>query len=344
MSDNSRRQTIIELFKQGKKAKKIISITKYPRSTVFDAIKRYKELGNAQDRSRSGRPATAVTPENVNKVRCRIRRNNIRSMRKMCKDLKISKDSVRRIVQNKLGLRSYKIGRGHLLNDQMKKNRELRAKKMLSLVTDSCLERVLFTDEKIFTVQPIHNSQNDRQLLKRGLKNTFAAKLMTKQHFPKSVMVWAGVCATGKTPLIFIDRNVKINAQVYQQNVLKDVVEPWASNHFDQQGFTLQQDWAPAHGATSTIALCNQLFPGFCGKDVWPSNSPDLNPLDYSLWSILEQKISNKRYTTVDGLKAVLKRAWDEITVPELATIIDSFPKRLKKCIEAKGGNFEHLL
>ena len=167
---------------------------------------------------------------------------------------------------------------------------------------------------------------------------------MVRQHFPKSVMVWASICATGKTPLVFIDRNVKINATVYQQKVLKDVLEPWAANHFGQTGFTLQQDWAPAHGARSTLALCNQLFPGYWGKDIWPSNSPDLNPVDFSVWSILEDKISDKRFHSVDSLKAALKRAWAEITVQQCATIVGNFRKRLKKCIEAKGGNFEHLL
>lgn len=344
MDSKKRRSTVIELLKNGKTSPQIVSATGFTKNFVNRVIKRYKELGNDEDRPRSGRPATAVTPQNINKIRCRIRRNNVRSMRKMANALKIDEKSVRTIVHKKLGVASYRINKAHLLNDRMKANRKAKAKKMLRLVAAGRLKRVLFTDEKIFTVQPVHNRQNLRQLLKRGLKNTFAAKLMTRQHFPKSVMVWAGVCATGKTPLVFIDRNVKINAGVYQQTVLKDVVQPWASNHFGQAGFTLQQDWAPAHGAQSTIDLCTRLFPGFWDKTVWPSNSPDLNPLDFSIWSILEQKISGKRYDTVEALKRVLKRAWDEITVAELATIVESFRKRLKKCIEADGGNFEHLL
>lgn len=44
-------------------------------------------------------------------------------------------------------------------------------------------------------------------------------------------------------------------------------------------------------------------FPGFRDKDVWPRNSPDLNPMDCSVWSTLEHTISVKRYTTLDVLK-----------------------------------------
>lgn len=157
-------------------------------------------------------------------------------------------------------------------------------------------------------------------------------------------MVWGGICASGKTPLVFIDRNVKIKAQVYQEKVLKDVLEPWVANNFLGRRFVLQQDWAPAHGAGTTLQMCQNLFPGFWGKNIWPSNSPDLNPLDYSVWSILEQKISKIQFKSIDHLKLVQRRAWDEITPSECATIFENFKKRLQKCIDEKGGIFEHLL
>ena len=103
-------------------------------------------------------------------------------------------------------------------------------------------------------------------------------------------MVWGGVCATGKTPLVFIDRNVKINAEDYQQRVLKGVLAPWAQSHFNGNSYILQQDWAPAHRAGTTLQLCQKLAPGFWGKDVWPPNSPDLNPLDFFVWGIFVAK------------------------------------------------------
>ena len=86
-------------------------------------------------------------------------------------------------------------------------------------------------------------------LRKKGL----AAKLVERSLFPRSVMVWGGICATGKTPLVFIERNVKINAAVYQNDILRGVVHPWVQEHFGENQFALQQDWAPAHGAKTII-------------------------------------------------------------------------------------------
>ena len=128
-------------------------------------------------------------------------------------------------------------------------------------------------------------------------------------------MVWAGITATGKTPLIFLEKGVRINAQMYQDKVLRGVVEPWTCEHFKGDHWVFQQDWAPAHGAKTTIALCKDLFPEPWGKEIWCSNSPDLNLMEYAVWSILEKKACAKNYATVDSLKQGLLKAWDEITV-----------------------------
>src|SRR6185437_5478743 len=39
-------------------------------------------------------------------------------------------------------------------------------------------------------------------------------------------------------------------------------------------------------------------------------------------------------------LKRALKKAWNEITLETLIKIVDNFPKRLKACMDAKGGHF----
>jgi len=174
------------------------------------------------------------------------------------------------------------------------------------------MSKVLFTDEKIFTVEPLHNGRNRRQLLKKGQQKTAAAKTIGRSHFSSSVIVWSGICATGKTLLILIDRNVKINDANYQQLDLRDVLKPWATEHFGPEGFVLQQNWVPAH---STNVVLEELFLGFWSKDIWPPNSLNLNPMDYSVWTILEQKIWRTRYATVEAIKAALTRDWDKCSI-----------------------------
>lgn len=49
----------------------------------------------------------------------------------------------------------------------------------------------------------------------------------------KSTMVWAEICTTMKTSLIFSYSRFKINKDMYRQNILKHVVLPWAQKHLE---------------------------------------------------------------------------------------------------------------
>ena len=98
---------------------------------------------------------------------------------------------------------------------------------------------------------------------------------------------------------------------------------------------------APAHKANETQDFLRERCPDFITRGEWPPNSPDLNPLDYSVWSILEEKACAKPHPNVESLKRALKKAWKETSIEILAKIVDIFPKRLKACVDANGGHFE---
>jgi len=62
-----------------------------------------------------------------------------------------------------------------------------------------------------------------------------------------------------------------------------------AIKHIAGDAFVFQQDSALAHRARDTIQLLQQETPDFIGRDLWPPNSPDLNPLDYKIWGVMRQ-------------------------------------------------------
>ena len=41
--------------------------------------------------------------------------------------------------------------------------------------------------------------------------------------------------------------------------------------------------------------------------------SPDLNPLDYAMWGILETKTNATSYPNVDSLKTAIKEEWNRM-------------------------------
>ena len=142
---------------------------------------------------------------------------------------------------------------------------------------------------------------------------------------------------------------IVLSAMKKLESMLEEDLIPWANDLFGEEQWCFQQDGAPSHKAIETQAFLRENCPDFISVDThwrradgeWPPNSPDLNPLDYSIWSILEAKACAKPHKTIESLKRALIKAWNEITLEQLASIIDNFPKRLKACVEAKGGHFE---
>ena len=78
----TKRDAILGLYRAGTPISKIIKQLKVPKSTVYDAVRRYKELGNTKDRPKSGRPRSCRTKCNIKAFRERVRRNPKRSVRK----------------------------------------------------------------------------------------------------------------------------------------------------------------------------------------------------------------------------------------------------------------------
>lgn len=308
------------------------------KSNVRRSIKRFEGLGGVSRRPGSGRKRTVNISKNRQIIKKRVERNPRVSMRKIARETGISRSSVQRIAKKEFKLKPYKFQKVQLLTDDNKRVRLARCRQLKRRAASQKWERILFTDEKLFTVEQSHNHQNDRIW---SIDSPGTSAIVEHRQNPKSVMVWAGICASGKTPLVFVDEGVKINQEVYRRDILEAVALPWAQQHFGDGEWTFQQDSAPAHRAKATQEWCETHFPDFITPAEWPPYSPDLNPMDYSVWSILETRACAKPHKNLEALKQSLLREWDKLSPEELRPIAQNFKSRLDLCIAAKGAHFE---
>lgn len=131
-----------------------------------------------------------------------------------------------------------------------------------------------------------------------------------------------------------------MNQHVYKDMLQKKVL-PWSRKHFCNKNWVFQQDSAPAHKATMVQTWISENFPDFINSKEWHPSSPDLNPMDYCFWGILEKNACNQPCSSVAVLKKKLKREWDKIELDVVEKCYNGWLKRLDNCIKAKGGNFE---
>ena len=248
---------------------------------------------------------------------------------------------MQQVLRDDLKVKPFKITKRQLLSDATKKKRLKRSKLLLKKILDDTQPTVLWTDEKLFAVQAIHNSQNDRIWTKN--KESVPVELRTsfRRQKPASVMVWAGIMSSGlKTPLVFVEDGVKINQHVYLK-MLKEKVVPWMNTLALKNNLTLQQDGATAHTAKIVQAWYKENFTAFWSKEMWPPSSPDLNPMDFGIWSILEQKACTVSHPNVEVLKKKLTESWDQIESETVHATCAQVIQCLRRVIWKKGGYIE---
>jgi len=311
---------------------------KVSRRFVQRCIKRYNETGTVHIKKKPGRTPTVVTENNIKRVRERIRRNPSRSQHKLSASLNISRSSVKRILRNKLRMTAYKKSKCHGLTINQIKQRIKRCRHLINWHDES---EIIFSDEKLFILQPTLNSQNDRVYATKISDITPSQRNVQRFQGAASVMVWGAICSRGQLPLLFIDKGVKINHEVYLESVIKGHLVPHAKRIFDEDYYCFQQDSAPAHKAKTVQDWMNINLPDFITATEWPSNSPDLNPLDFSIWGIMQAELKDLPAMNLESFKTYILQIWDNIPDDTMRAACDAFNGRLRQVIKNKGERIE---
>ena len=75
----------------------------------------------------------------------------------------------------------------------------------------------------------------------------------------------------------------------------------------------------------------------------WPSHSPDLNPLDFSIWGIMEEHVNHIKPRNKIELMECLNEFASEMDPEMLKRIEMNIRKQAKLCLDQNGGHFENL-
>ena len=251
------------------------------RKTIFNWCKMIRETGSISMTTSSGRPRTIRTKTMVQKIKSRLKRKKRVSSRKLAQELDISRTSVRRVLNDDLGLRPYKIRIVPHITDAQKSKRKKFANWIRTNFKKEDTLKILFSDEKMFDIDGVYNAQNDRVWAVNRSEADKNGGKKQKRKFPQKVMVWLGVCSKGVTPLVILDKGT-INHERYIEEVLPVALK--YGNKVFGDDWTYQQDGATSHTHKLTQQWCEDKFSSFLDQYHWPPNSPDLNPLDYSIW------------------------------------------------------------
>ena len=207
-------------------------------------------------------------------------------------------------------------------------------------------KRVIFSDEAA-----MQNGDTSFHVTRKAGEEYLDECLQPKFKKLEGTMVWAAITYGGKTELINFDRRTmgnskgNMDSQAYIDHILPVFYDFWKSMELpeedrdqDWQPVFCQQDNARPHTSKLTSAWIKQANMPFID---WPSNSPDLNPIEH-VWSILKtavRKRLRREGWNVANLIAFAEQEWAKIPQHDIDWIIESMPDRMEGVIEAQGGH-----
>jgi len=106
------------------------------------------------------------------------------------------------------------------------------------------------------------------------------------------------------------------------------------------------QDSAPSHRAKATQNFLRDNTPDFISSQEWTLHSPGLNPLDYSVWHILQELVYEGRREPFANLKDpqnVIRDKWHDANDQTVRKAILQWKRRLAAVAKQNGGPIQHI-
>lgn len=138
-------------------------------------------------------------------------------------------------------------------------------------------------------------------------------------------------------PPHFFAQGLRVNAAAYV-DALTTVVKPWIESVSKGRPYVFQQDSAPAHTTCVTQEWLADNFYDHVTFNLWPPSSPDLNPLDYYIWGVIEREANKELHNTKDSLKDTTAHLMGNISKEHLLRLCSHFRSKVESVIAAYGG------
>ena len=126
------------------------------------------------------------------------------------------------------------------------------------------------------------------------------------------------------------------NVLYIRWNTIYSIYPPFWQTTRRRRGMT----WSQV-ARTVSPSISSHDFISFWSKEVWPPTSPDLNRMDFGIWSILEQKACSQSHSSVEALKRKLVKSWEEIDGKTVSATCDQVIPHLRRVVRQMGGYIE---
>ncbi len=259
-------------------------------------------------------------------------------MQKMAKKAGIRKGTIRNIDKKDIGLKSWAMQPVQTLTTAQRLKRLKRSKALTNRLKCKLSSKVvIFSYEKNFYIDTVTNYRNTRYIPKTSEDVNPAMRYTNRSKHVAKAMMFGAITSDGqKMLLIWVDGNLGTNSYL----TIVEKVLKWADTKYGCGNYVIQQDGAPFHTARATQEYLNFELGSnrFWSKMLWPPLPPNLNLLDFSIWTHMVTKGCAKFKMSVTTLKCTVAKEWTVMSADYIVSTCTTFQPWLKACISTEGG------
>lgn len=293
-----------------------------------------------EDDARSGRPVSAVTNENVAKVKKIILEDRRVKQWEIARDVGISKERVNEIIHVHLNMSKVSARWVPRMLTAFDKDRRVKCcEEFLEMSRgneEEIVSKMVTCDETWIRQWDPESKQESLQWKFKDEKPPRKFKVRPSAGKLMATVFWD---TEGILLIDYLPKKRTMNAEYYSSllHQLRDAIKEKRRGKLSK-GILILHDNAPVHTARTTMLTMKEL--GFDAVN-HPPYSPDLAPCDYFLFRHLKKDLRGRRFLTDDEMKAAVSDFFDEKPKDFFFHGLMSIFDKCNKCISLAGDYIE---
>lgn len=311
------------------------------KSRTFEWFRRFKEdRESVEDDQRLGRPSTAITPENITKIREIIHQDRRQTIHDVAETVGLSYGTCQRVLSGELNMRriAAKFVPRLLTQEQRDRRVQVCTELQRTIAEDpNFLCKVITGDESwVYGYDPETKQQSSQWKTPSSPRPKKARQV--RSNVKSMLIIFFDI--RGIVYKEFVPFGQTVNSVYYlgvlrrlRENVRRKRPELWRN-----QDWFVHHDNAPAHTAISIRQ--------FLAKNQMPlvphaPYSPDLAPCDFFMFPKMKIKLKGRRFDTIKEIQEKSQEVLKALTTTDFEKCFHSWQKRWQRCIDANGDYFE---